>query len=138
MSLTSLSRWPWLRRWFGDRSERAAVRFLRRLGYRIHSRNYRCPGGELDIIAIDRRCVVFAEVRSTALRDPERPMLSIDAEKQRRMTRAAVHFLQRRRLFDSQSRFDVLIVCWPPDVRRPRIEHFPGAFEAVGRFQMDF
>jgi putative endonuclease len=138
MPLPALSRLPWLRRWFGDRSERAAIRFLRRRGFRIHTRNYRCPGGELDVIAIDGRCLVFVEVRSTAGTDPERPILSIDAEKQRRVTRAARHFLNRRRLFDVNSRFDIVIVCWPPAERRPRIEHFPGAFEAVGKFQMDF
>jgi len=138
MSVLPLSRWPWLRRWFGDRSERAAVRFLRRLGYRIHSRNFRCPAGELDIIALDRRCLVFVEVRSTGQSDPERPMLSIDAEKQRRMSAAAVRFLQSRQLVDVPSRFDVLIVCWPAGQREPRIDHFPNAFEAVGKFQMGY
>ena len=137
MPLAALSRWPWWRRWFGDRSERAAARYLKRLGYRIHTRNYLCPRGELDIIAIDGRCLVFAEVRSTASADSRRPVLSIDDEKKRRMTHAALHFLQRHRyLKDPLARFDVLIVCWPPTEREPRIEHYPSAFEAVGRFQM--
>jgi putative endonuclease len=138
MAFPSLSRVPWLRRWFGDRSERAAIRFLRQRGFRIHTRNYRCPDGELDVIGLDGRCLVFVEVRSTAQADPERPMLSIDAEKQRRLTRAAKHFLSRRRLFDVNSRFDIVIVCWPPNERQPRIDHFPNAFEAVGKFQMGF
>ncbi len=56
---------PWWRRWFGTRSERAAARFLRRLGYRILARNYTCSHGELDLIALDGRCIVFVEVRST-------------------------------------------------------------------------
>lgn len=136
MPLPAVSRWPWWRRWFGDRSERAAARFLRRLGYRIHSRNYLCRGGELDIVALDGRCLVFAEVRSTGGIDPERPAQSIDAEKQRRMTRAALHFIQRRRLFEATYRFDVLIVCWPPEQSEPQIDHFANAFEAVGKFQL--
>ena len=56
---------PWWRRLFGTRSERAAARFLKRLGYRILVRNYVCHLGELDIIALDNACIVFVEVRST-------------------------------------------------------------------------
>ncbi len=137
MPIPALSRWPWWRRWFGTRSERAAGKYLRRLRYRILQHNYLCPGGELDIVALDGRCLVFAEVRSTAGRDPEPPALSIDERKQHRMTQAALHFMHRHQLRDPECRFDALIVCWPPDQRRPQIQHFPHAFEAAGRFQMD-
>ena len=136
MPAGALSRWPWWRRWFGDRSERAAVRFLKQLKYRIHTRNYLCPGGEIDIVALDGTSLVFAEVRSTASKDPRQPVLSITAEKKRRMTHAALHFIQKKRLRDPAARFDVLIVCWPPGEREPRIDHYPSAFEAIGRFQM--
>jgi putative endonuclease len=138
MPVPALSHWPWLRRWFGNRSERAAERFLKRKGYRILRRNYSCPGGELDLVALDGRCIIFAEVRSTAQADSERPAQSIDLEKQRRMTRAAVHFIRRHRLREPECRYDILILCWPPDQSQPRIEHYPNAFEAVGRFQMDY
>jgi len=131
------TRLPWWRRWFGNRSERAALHFLKRRGCRIVARNYLCPGGELDAVGLDGSCLVFIEVRSTAAADPERPALSINTEKQRRMTHAARHFLHRHRLRDRICRFDVLIVCWPPDTREPLIEHYPNAFEAVGKFQMD-
>jgi putative endonuclease len=129
-------RQPWWRRWFGSRSERAAARFLRRLGYRILTRNYTCPHGELDLIAVDGRCIVFVEVRSTGSEDVERPAASVDAAKQRRLTQLALYFLQKRRLLDYASRFDVLALSWPEGQREPRIVHYPHAFEAVGRFQM--
>src|SRR2546421_4699641 len=127
MPLAALSRWPWFRRWFGDRSERAALQFLKRLGCRILKRNYLCPGGELDAVALDGRCLVFVEVRSTASADAQRPALSINTEKQRRMTHAALHFLQRHQIRDPRCRFYVLIVCWPPGAPEPRIEYFPNA-----------
>jgi putative endonuclease len=133
----ALSRWPWWRRWFGSRSERAAARFLQNHGYRILLRNYNCPGGELDIIALDGDCLVFVEVRSTAHGNPERPILSIDRAKQKRMTLAARHFLHHKRLREPVCRFDVLILCWPHSRREPHVEHYPNAFEAVGKFQMD-
>jgi putative endonuclease len=127
---------PWWRRWFGSRSERAAVRFLRRLGYRILARNYTCPHGELDLVALDGRCVVFVEVRSTETDDLERPAASVDRAKQRRLTDVALHFLQRHGLLEHAARFDVLAVSWPPGRREPAIVHYRQAFEAVGRFEM--
>jgi putative endonuclease len=127
---------PWWRRWFGSRSERAAMRFLRRLGYRILARNYTCPHGELDLVALDGPCIVFVEVRSTETADLERPAASVNAAKQRRLTDLALHFLRQHRLLDRPSRFDVLAVSWPPGRREPVLEHHRHAFEAVGRFQM--
>ncbi len=127
---------PWWRRWFGTRSERAAARFLRRLGFRILARNYVCPHGELDLIALDGRCIVFVEVRSTGSDDLDRPAASVDDAKQRRLTRLAVCYLQEHHLLECAARFDVLALSWPEDRREPRIVHFRYAFEAVGRFQI--
>src|SRR5437763_16509219 len=94
MPAPSPARKPWWRRWFGSRSERAAARFLRRRGYRVVARNYACPLGELDLVAVDAGCVVFVEVRSTETDDPARPAASVDARKQRRLTDLALHFLR--------------------------------------------
>jgi putative endonuclease len=134
--VTSLARKPWWRRWFGSRSERAAARFLRALGWRIVSRNYSCPLGELDLIAVDGRTLVFVEVRSTGNDDEQRPAASVDREKQERLTRLALHFLQQHQLLNHPARFDVLTVTWPAGRREPAVRHYRQAFEAVGRFQM--
>jgi putative endonuclease len=132
----SPARKPWWRRWFGSRSERAAARFLQRLGYRILVRNYTCREGELDLVALDGRCLVFVEVRSSGTEDPTRPAASVDPAKQRRLTNLAVHFLHQHRLLDRPARFDVLALSWPAHQRQPAIVHYRNAFEAVGRFQM--
>ena len=123
---------PWWRRWFGTRSERAAAVFLKRLGYRILVRNFRCELGELDLIALDRGVLVFVEVRSTENCDSLRAAASVDAAKQRRLTRLAQHFLQRKRLLHHAARFDVLTVSWPEGQQLPAVEHFKNAFEALG------
>jgi putative endonuclease len=136
MPLGRLTRWPVWRRWFGSRSERAAARFLRRNGYRILARNVVLPPGELDLVALDGRSLVFVEVRSTEDADPERPAASVDAAKQRKLTDVALAYLGQHRLLGHPARFDVLAVSWPPNRREPEIVHYPGAFEAVGRFQM--
>ncbi len=129
-------RLPWWRRWFGSRSERAAARYLRGLGYRILARNYRCPLGELDLVVLDKETVVFVEVRSSAGRSSADIALSVDDAKQARLTRLALHFLKHHRLLDRSARFDVLTLAWPATQRTPIIEHFPNAFPAAGRYQM--
>jgi putative endonuclease len=131
-----ITRWPMLRRWFGDRSERAAARFLRKLGYRILARNVNLPNGELDLVALDGRTLVFVEVRSTARADAGRPTESVDAVKQRKLTDAALAFLSKHRLLNHPARFDVIAISWPANQREPHVVHYPNAFEAVGRFQM--
>jgi putative endonuclease len=132
----SLTTHPWWRRWFGNRSERAAVQFLRRLGCRILEHNFTCDLGELDIIALDGRCVVFVEVRSTEAADTQQAALSVDAKKQQRLTKLALYYLKRRQLLDCSARFDVLAISWPAGQTEPVIVHYPNAFEATGRFQM--
>jgi putative endonuclease len=127
---------PWWRRWFGSRSERAAERFLRRQGYRIVARNYHCQYGEIDLVAVDGSCIVFVEVRSTEGADPTTAAASVGNAKQRRLTRLALHFLQKHRLLNQTARFDVLAISWPADHAEPRIVHHANAFPAVGRFQM--
>lgn len=132
----SLARNPWWRRWFGTRSERAAARFLKQLGYRILTKNYSCHQGELDLVALDGDCIVFVEVRSTGTADAQRPALSVDAAKQRRLTKVALHYLQKHKLLGRSARFDVLILSWPADKQDPVIAHFQNAFETPGTFQM--
>ena len=136
MAAVSPARKPWWRRWFGTRSERAAARYLKRQGFRLLARNYSCPHGELDLIAVEGRCVVFVEVRSTGGDDPLRPAASVDEQKQRRLTDLALHYLRQHCLLDCMARFDVLAISWPPEKREPVIVHYRQAFEAVGRFQM--
>jgi putative endonuclease len=136
VSEASPAKKPWWRRWFGSRSERAAARFLKGLGYRIVARNYSCPLGELDLVALDNGCLVFVEVRSTGGEDPTPAAASVDDKKQKRLTRLAVHFLQARGLLDRPARFDVLALSWPEGRREPQVVHFVNAFEAVGRWQM--
>ena len=131
----SLTSRPWWRRWFGTRAERRAAKFLRSLGYRILVRNYTCPLGEVDLIALDGDCIVFVEVRSSERDDTTRPAESVDRRKQEKLTRLALHFLQRKNLLNHPARFDVLAISWPPGAADPKMVHYPSAFEATDRFQ---
>lgn len=119
----------------GDRGEDAAARFLKRLGFRVIERGYDSPLGEMDIIAVDGRTVVFVEVKSRTSADSGHPAEAVDANKQRRMTQSALAYLKSKRLLEYPARFDVVAVTWPADSRRPQIEHFKNAFPPVGAGQ---
>jgi len=84
-------------------------------------------------VAVDGRTVVFVEVKTRASQDQGHPVDAVDADKQRRLTRLAVAFLKRHGLLEYPARFDVVAVTWPDGQRKPAIEHFPNAFEAVGQ-----
>jgi putative endonuclease len=121
---------------FGERGERAAAQFLKRLGYQILFTRHRHPYGEVDLIAVDGQTVVFVEVKSRRNASLGRPAEAVDAVRQARLTRAALAFLKLHGLLEYASRFDVVEVLWPAAQRRPTIQHLPNAFPAVGRGQL--
>lgn len=129
-------RLPWWRRWFGQRSERAAERFLKKQGHRILTRNWSCPLGELDLITRQGNTLVFVEVRSTSHQEGESALQSVDQTKQARLSRLAIAFMKQYRLFDTPTRFDVVILAWPEKAVEPNIEHFQDAFTAIGKQNM--
>jgi putative endonuclease len=119
----------------GDRGEDAAARYLKRQGFHILERGYDSHLGELDIIAVDGRTVVFVEVKTRTSDDVGHPTEAIDDRKQRRMTQAALAYLKSKRLLQTAARFDVVAVTWPKDVRKPTIDHYKNAFEPAGSGQ---
>jgi putative endonuclease len=118
----------------GQRGEDAAARYLRKLGYVIVARGHKGSIGELDLVAVDGRTVVFVEVKTRTSHDAGHPADAVDDAKQRRLTRLALAYLKRHDLLDRSLhfRFDVVAVTWPVNRGRPTIEHFQDAFEAVG------
>jgi putative endonuclease len=120
----------------GRRGERAAVKFLKRLRYTIIHRGYHILGGELDIVAVDGRTVVFVEVKTRASHDAGHPSEAVDPHKQRQLTQLALAYLRRYQLLDNPARFDVIAITWPASQKNPTIEHIKNAFEPPGQGQM--
>lgn len=120
----------------GRRGEDAAARFLTRLGYQIVARGERGGLGEIDLVAVDGRVVVFVEVKTRRAHATGHPVEAVDDNKQRRLTRLALSWLRRHDLLENSSRFDIVAVTWPDDQCPPLIEHFKNAFEATGHGQM--
>ncbi len=111
----------------GPYGEKLGARYLRRLGYRIITRNFSCALGEIDIVAADGDTLIFVEVktrRSDAAADPE---AAVNWHKRRQITRAARWFLHQSRAEHLPARFDVLSIIVPRR-GRPEVEHFINAF----------
>ncbi len=118
----------------GTRGEKAAARYLRRRGYRILAHSDRSKPGEIDLIAVDGRTIVFVEVKTRQSGEAGHPSEAVDDDKQRRLTRLALAYLKRHGLLEYPARFDVISVVWPEGQRTPTIEHFPNAFDAAGQW----
>ena len=79
----------------GQRWERHAQRYLERRGLTLLEVNFRCPGGEIDLIMREGGTVVFVEVRQRASASHGGAAASVTIHKQRRLLRAAQAWLQR-------------------------------------------
>jgi putative endonuclease len=113
----------------GQRAEIAACRHLQEHGLRLLARNYRTRRGEIDLIMLDGKVIVFVEVRSRARAEFLHPADSVDARKRGHLLLAARHYLQSERLQDSTAcRFDV--VSLTGEIDTGKIEWIKNAFEA--------
>lgn len=120
----------------GLQGEQLAARYLRKLGYRILARGHRQRLGEIDLVALDGKVLVFVEVKTWRSDRDGDPSEAVDSRKQERLTRAALVYLKRRNLSEHPARFDVISIVWPSPTAKPRIRHFINAFDAVGKWQM--
>ncbi|MBE0602141.1 MAG: YraN family protein [Deltaproteobacteria bacterium] len=123
---------PEERRGAGLAAEERACRHLEREGFAVVERNFRVPGGEIDIVARRGGLLVFVEVRSregAAFGSPEE---TVGMKKRLRVVSAA-----RRYLADAppdswqEARFDVIAIEGSGDAAELR--HYPAAFDAKGK-----
>ena len=114
----------------GQRGEEVAVNFLIAHGYRILERNFRCKGGEVDIIARDPgdKSLVFIEVKARRGLSYGVPQLAVTPFKQRQISKAALTWLSKNRLHDQNARFDVIAILLHTDGLHT-IDHINNAFD---------
>ncbi len=110
----------------GREGEKIAEVFLKKQGYRLVERNYRCRGGEVDLIVLDSRIIVFVEVKTRTDHGFGSPLEAVEPRKQRRMILAAQLFLHQKKLHERDARFDVVGISWPGT--EPLVEHIQNAF----------
>lgn len=106
----------------GDFGEEIAVKYLKKLGYRIIERNYQIRGGEIDIIAKDREYLVFIEVKARYNHKFGLPIESITPWKIKALNKSALFYIQKIRWGDRPYRFDLVSLDFLKDADQPEIE----------------
>lgn len=115
----------------GQSGEELAAAHLRGQGLEVLARNYRCRGGELDLVAREPDgTVAFVEVKERRTGTHGKGYEAVTSGKRRRLLVAARHYASRHGLYESPLRFDVVSVDWEKDT--PRIRWDRGAFDADG------
>ncbi len=116
------------RAWLGDYGERVAADWLRAQGCRILARNFRGPRkGEVDIVARDRRLLLFVEVKTRRETSRIRPLDAVDKSKQALIERGANAWLKQLGTRDLPWRFDVIEV-YVENGKKPRVVRIKDAF----------
>ena len=108
----------------GKRGEDAAARYIKKRGYKIVERNFTCPLGEMDIIALDRKTLCFIEVKTLSGKTYGPPEIAVNIHK---LSKVALAYLNQKHLNDIKARFDVIGVTLSPGDER--IELIKDAFE---------
>ncbi len=119
----------------GQRGELAAARYLKSKGYKIIAGGFRQRYGEIDLIAVYERTVVFVEVKTRGTDWGGQPVEAVDRLKQQRIVRTALNYLKRHRLLENRVRFDIIGIVWP-DGSTPELTHYANAFgsDSFGQF----
>lgn len=113
----------------GSKGEELAVAFLKQRGYTILEKNFRCKFGEIDIIALERKTLVFVEVKTRSSLGFGSPQTSVTQKKQDQLTKVALFYLQKKQLFNREARFDVVAV--ELNSAKRQIELIRNAFEII-------
>lgn len=115
----------------GSKGERLAVQYLQSHGYRILETNYRCPLGEIDIIAAKQELVAFVEVKTRRSNRFGRPAAAVTGLKQQRIVHTAQWYIKANSqgISSPHYRFDVLEIFSSP-AGQATINHIQNAFEA--------
>jgi putative endonuclease len=118
----------------GPRGEALAAKFLTRQGLKILARNFRCPAGEADLIALDSstartagaETIVFVEVKTRSSDRYSSPESAVNDAKRRKMRKVADSYLAARRTEGFNVRFDIVSIVIRDD-GKPQIKHLVDA-----------
>jgi putative endonuclease len=109
----------------GKRGEELAAEYLAKKGYRILEKNWRMGRNEIDIIAMDGKFLVVAEVKTRTSAAFGEPEMAVTREKQRALIRAANTYVRYKNIH-SEVRFDILSVIISKSSEQ--IHHIEDAF----------
>lgn len=116
----------------GRIGEAQAEKFLKKAGFKIIARNVRVGSDEIDLVAQQNDTLIFAEVKTRKNEDFGRPAAAVNRAKRKKLSRAAMRFLKKRKLRPPYIRFDVVEVIG----EKPEIRHIQNAFQLEGGFRI--
>ncbi|MFI5271609.1 MAG: YraN family protein [Ktedonobacterales bacterium] len=116
----------------GGAGERLAAAWLAERGYRIVTRNWRCPYGEVDLVAEQAGELVFVEVKTRRGERLGAPEEAVTATKRRRLVATAASYLAAAGADDRPYRIDVIAVDLAPSGKLLGIRHFPSCVGEEG------
>jgi len=105
----------------GKDGEQIAAAYLKKNGYCICETNFRCPLGEIDIIAREKKEIVFIEVKTRKSNKLGYPEQAVGAKKQIKLSQLALWYLQKNKLADANARFDVVAITLHPEGNEIRL-----------------
>lgn len=109
---------------FGEELARTKIK---QLGYRLIVQNYRCPLGEVDLIAKDGDTLVFLEIKTRKGKNVGYAKEAVDERKRRQISKVALAYMKSKRCCDMKARFDVVAVSLGHS--EPEIEVIKNAFD---------
>ena len=102
----------------GKRGEQLARKLLELKGFTPLVANWRHPAGEIDLICLDGRELVFVEVKTRHYRDDLARYSNLSNRQQRRIRQAARQYLRLLNLPELSGRFDVVEIVLAADSNR--------------------
>ncbi len=90
----------------------AGWKYLLDHGYKILEKNFRCPLGEIDVVAEKNKRVVFIEIKTRADHSFGTPQEAVTPAKQRKLLRLAEWYLSDKHCQDARVSFEVLAILW--------------------------
>ena len=113
----------------GEEGEKIAAAYLKKNGYRIIEINFRCSIGEIDIVAKEKNDLVFVEVKTRKSTELGYPEQAVGIRKQKKMSQLALWYLQKRKIADTNARFDVVAVTIIPE--KNEVKLIKNAFDFI-------
>ena len=109
----------------GKKGEELAQNYLRKKDYQIVKTNWRFGKNEIDIIAIDDKTLIIAEVKTRRNRFFGEPEVFVTKTKQRFLIKAANAYIMQNNI-DLETRFDIVAIVINQDMTE--IHHIKNAF----------
>ena len=106
----------------GNFGEEIATKYLEKQKYKILDRNYNTKFGELDIVALDKDCLCFVEVKTRTTNTYGNPVNAVNFIKRNHLVNTAQIYIMKNRLINYKARFDIVEIFVKKDDNKLEVE----------------